>query len=98
MAASKIVLSTTSTESVIKIEKSLELSDDFNCLMNGKNKQIRNENDSKYAALKIFASVMLNAWRRRRADVHRLNDENDQLKKAVRFSQTTIFSKDYKEN
>lgn len=61
---------------------SLQLRNDYYCFVS---ENEESEVDSKLAGMRVFASIMLNAWRRRRDEVRRLNDELNRIKKGVSF-------------
>lgn len=66
------------------LEKSFAISEEFYYMVHNSG-QLESEADCKMAGMKIFASIMLNAWRRRRDDVKKLTEDLNRLKRGVWF-------------
>lgn len=66
------------------IENSFAISEEFYYMVHNSG-QLESETDCKMAGMKIFASIMLNAWRRRRDDVKKLTEDLNRLKRGVTF-------------
>lgn len=64
------------------LEKSFAISEEFYYMVHNSG-QLDSEVDCKMAGMKIFASIMLNAWRRRRDDVKKLTEDLNRLKRGV---------------
>lgn len=66
------------------LEKSFAISEEFYQMVYNSG-GLQSEADCKMAGMKIFASIMLNAWRRRRDDVKKLTEDLNRLKRGVRI-------------
>lgn len=66
------------------LESSFAISEEFYYMVHNSG-QLDTEVDCKMAGMKIFASIMLNAWRRRRDDVKKLTEDLNRLKRGVCF-------------
>ncbi|KAL5281362.1 hypothetical protein ACFFRR_005014 [Megaselia abdita] len=71
------------------LESSFAISEEFYYMVHNSG-QLDSEVDCKMAGMKIFASIMLNAWRRRRDDVKKLTEDLNRLKRGTIKTQNKL--------